>query len=332
MARKILFITTDQQRFDALGCNGGQVARTPAIDALAAAGLNYRRAHNQNVVCMPARATLLTGQLVRTHGVIANGIPVPLDAPNVARCLADAGYRTALIGKAHFEPASDPQKSFFENWAAARGTTGPHRGFERMELAGHTGRPGRSLFHYPKWLAERFPAEVEGYYPTVDAEGRVNGAGGGDTGAVQVAFNPIAREHYHTDWVADRAIDWLCSLAPGDDWFLWLSFPDPHHPWDPPSSELHRVPWRELDLPPGYPGSPEKAAAILRGKPRHWLEWFEGRGRFAFETPPSFRPCDLTPDQIREVNALTHVENELIDDHGPRMGRRHRRRVHHRPR
>ena len=52
MGRKILFITTDQQRYDALGCNGGTVARTPVADRLAATGINYRRAHNQNVVCI----------------------------------------------------------------------------------------------------------------------------------------------------------------------------------------------------------------------------------------------------------------------------------------
>ena len=46
MGRNILLITTDQMRFDALGCNGGIVARTPVIDALAAEGINYLRAHN----------------------------------------------------------------------------------------------------------------------------------------------------------------------------------------------------------------------------------------------------------------------------------------------
>lgn len=49
-SRNILFITVDQQRFDALGVNGGQVARTPTLDGLAAGGINYRRAHVQNVV------------------------------------------------------------------------------------------------------------------------------------------------------------------------------------------------------------------------------------------------------------------------------------------
>ena len=105
MGRKILFITTDQQRYDSLGCNGGTVARTPVVDALADAGIVYRRAYNQNTVCMPARSTMLTGQYVRTHGVFANGVPLPIDAPSVAAHLKDhAGYRTALLGKAHFDP------------------------------------------------------------------------------------------------------------------------------------------------------------------------------------------------------------------------------------
>ena len=65
MGRKILFITTDQMRYDSLGCNGGQVARTPVVDRLASEGINYQRAYNQNTVCMPARSTMLTGQYVR---------------------------------------------------------------------------------------------------------------------------------------------------------------------------------------------------------------------------------------------------------------------------
>ena len=77
VGRKILFITTDQQRFDSLGCNGNKFCRTPNIDALAANGINYTRAYNQNTVCMPARSTMLTGQYVRTHGVFANGVPLP---------------------------------------------------------------------------------------------------------------------------------------------------------------------------------------------------------------------------------------------------------------
>src|SRR6185312_13428247 len=138
MGRKILFITTDQQRYDSLGCNGGRVARTPVVDGWARTGMNYRRAYNQNTVCMPARSTMLTGQYPRTHGVVANGIPLPADAPSVAAHLADnAGYRTALIGKAHFEPAFDMTGKWEENARWRRGDTGPWRGFEYSIQAAH---------------------------------------------------------------------------------------------------------------------------------------------------------------------------------------------------
>jgi len=68
MARRILFVTTDQQRYDALGCNGGRIARTPVVDRLATTGIRYERAVPQNVVCMPSRATMLTGSTSGTTG------------------------------------------------------------------------------------------------------------------------------------------------------------------------------------------------------------------------------------------------------------------------
>ena len=306
MGRKILFITTDQQRYDALGCNGGTIAKTPVVDRLAATGINYRRAHNQNVVCMPARSTMITGQYVRTHGVFANGVALPADAPSVAAYLQEkAGYRTALLGKAHFEPAFDLKGRWFENRMAREGSTGPFRGFEHMELAMHGAIGG---WHYSLWLQQNHPEELNGFAPLLSAQG------GGDTGAPEVAYNPIRREHYHTDWVADRTIAYLDSLADDEDWFVWMSFPDPHHPWDPPASEARRINWRDLDLPPGHPGSDDAIRSVLAQKPRHWLEWYEGRFRNNEGGPMSFVPATLTHDQIREVNALTHVENELIDE------------------
>ena len=316
MGRKILFITTDQQRYDALGCTGGQVARTPVVDALAAEGLNYTRAHNQNVVCMPARSTMVTGQYVRTHGCWMNGVPLPEEAPSVAAELhAKAGYHTALLGKAHFEPAFDPQGRWAEGRMAREDSTGPYRGFEHVELVMH-GPVG--FGHYPKFMRENHPDQVKNFYRQIyfDDDGQmcVSHSGGGDTGAPQVHHNPVPRDVYHTDWVADRTIAYLESLPADADFFVWMSFPDPHHPWDPPASETGRVDWRDLALPEGYPGSADACREVLARKPRHWLEWFEGRGNLNVEAPPGFHPAALTPDQIREINALTHVENELIDE------------------
>ena len=74
--RNILFITTDQQRYDSLGCNGGTVARTPVVDRLAAEGITYRRAYNQNTVCMPAAPPCSLGSTCGPTG----------SSPTASRC------------------------------------------------------------------------------------------------------------------------------------------------------------------------------------------------------------------------------------------------------
>jgi arylsulfatase A-like enzyme len=318
MGRKILFITTDQMRYDALQCNGGKVARTPVANWLAETGINYRRANNQNVVCMPARASMITGQYVRTHGVFANGVPLPEEAPSIAGHLHQHGYRTALIGKAHFQPALDLAGRWIENRMAREDYTGPYRGFEHIELAMHGPQP---LWHYGRWLSENHPAYVSGFYQLFTATG-MNDEGGGDTGAPEVKFNPLPREYYHTDWVAGRCISYLDSLPADCDWFLWMSFPDPHHPWDPPQSEISRVNWRDLELPPGHPGSVDRCAEVLSQKPAHWLAYYEGRFRNWEGGPVKFVPKLMTHDQVREVNAMTHIQNELIDEACGRVIRR----------
>lgn len=307
--RNILFVTTDQQRYDALGCNGGAIARTPVVDRLAAEGIVYRQAWANNTLCMPARSTLLTGQYPRTHGVYSNGVPLPDDAPSVAALLREAGYRTALVGKAHFEPGLDPWARFPEHRMPLKGRTGPLRGFEHAELALHTaqGLPGQTLGHYGRWLAEEHPEHLTSYASALMAEA------GGDTGAPETKINPIPREWYHTDWVADRVVAWLGSLGDDESWFCWMSFPDPHHPWDPPASERRRVDWRDLELPPGWL-DPAGQEVVLADRPAHWLAYARGEWVNAEGGPWGFRPNGLTADMVREINAMAHVMNELIDE------------------
>ena len=311
MGRKILFVTTDQQRYDTLGCNGGTLARTPVVDALAATGRRYERAHPQSVVCMPSRSTILTGQHPSTHGVWMNGVALPPHAPSVATVLHDAGYRTALIGKPHFEPFLDPFARFAENRFARDGLVGLHRGFEHFESATH-GAQGQ--LHYSRWLASTHPEAIGMFYPVLDGSLEVNALGGGATGAPQVHDNPIPRGWYHTDWVADRTIAWLDSLACDNDWFCWMSFPDPHHPWDPPAGELGRIDWRDVPLPAGYIDDAARREAVLDAKPRHWRAWYDGTLVSNYEAPLHWVPATLTPDQVREVNARNAIECELIDE------------------
>ncbi|MDA0977435.1 MAG: sulfatase-like hydrolase/transferase [Proteobacteria bacterium] len=310
MGRNILLITTDQMRFDALGCNGGQVARTPVIDNLAATGINYTRAHNQNVVCMPARATIVTGQHVASHGVWMNGVPLPEDQPTIAHWLGDHGYQTGLFGKAHFEPWLGSPAEFFENRMASENHHGPHRGFDRMELANHFFE-GHS--HYDRWMAAHHPEFRERFYPMVTDKGQ-NTASRGDTGALQVWPMEVPRALYHTEWVADRTIDWLRQMSAVDSWFCWMSFPDPHHPWDIPASEKSRIDWREVPLPALYRETDAGRRELLARKPRHWLGYYEGSLWTNLESPREFVPARLTPEQVREINAMTHIENELIDE------------------
>ena len=322
MGRKILFITTDQQRFDTLACNGGILSRTPVADRLAAQGVRYTRCQPTSVVCMPSRASMLTGQFPSRHGAWMNGVPLAVDAPSVAAVLHDAGYRTALIGKAHFEPFLDPFGQFTENSLSGLGLPtveqpwydgrrGVHRGFDFLELATH-GPVG--ALHYARWMMTNHPEAAAGFFPALDSEFNVSALGGGDSGAPQVKFNDVPREWYHTDWVADHTIKWLDGLAIEDDWFCWMSFPDPHHPWDPPSSELHRVPWREVDLPVNYPVKASEREALLDDKARHWRLWYDGQVVSNYEAPAKWVPATLTAEQVREVNAINAVEVELIDE------------------
>ena len=305
--RNILLITTDQQRFEALGCNGGKIARTPVADKLAREGLNFKNARNNNVVCMPSRVSLLTGQYPHTHGVVANGIPYQeKDGTSLPRWLKRrAGYKTALLGKAHFDPGIDPLRRYRENQLAAEGSTGPWLGFDHVELALHG---PLTSDHYSRFILEKHPKLAGGFAAVL------MGTGGGDTGAPEVAHNPIPREFYHTDWVAQRTMDYLDTLDGQDPFFVWMSFPDPHHPFDPPLGEIHRVNWRDLDLPPGHPGSPAQIEAVLAQKPAHWLAWYQGRFHNPEGGPISFRPGQLSADQLREMTAMIHIQNELIDE------------------
>jgi arylsulfatase A-like enzyme len=322
VGRKILFITTDQQRFDTLACNGGILSRTPVVDELARQGVRYTRCQPTSVVCMPSRSSMLTGQFPSRHGVWMNGVPLAVDAPSVAEELHDAGYKTALIGKAHFEPFLDPFGLFVENSLAGMGEPtvedawpggrrGPHRGFDHMEFATH-GAVGP--LHYARWIMSEHPEMVGQFFSPLDGELNVSAIGGGDSGAPQVKFNEIPREWYHTDWVAERTIEWLNSVQHDDDWFCWMSFPDPHHPWDPPKSEINRVPWRDVDLPLNYPETASEREELLDQKARHWRAWYDGRLVSNYEAPAKWVPATLTANQVREVNALNAVEVELIDE------------------
>ena len=137
--RKILLVTTDQQRYDTLGLQRRHARPDPG------GGPAGRRGHPVRAGPPPVGGVHAVpvdhpDRPAPEHPrrVDERGAP-PLDAPSVAAELHGAGYRTALVGKAHFEPFLDPFFRFEENSMARPGPSpgGLHRGFEHLELATH---------------------------------------------------------------------------------------------------------------------------------------------------------------------------------------------------
>ncbi|RCS41213.1 DUF4976 domain-containing protein [Bremerella cremea] len=97
----LILLLTDDQRFDALGCMGNPVIKTPNIDKLAAEGVTFDNAFATTAICATSRATFLTGQYARRHGVVDFRTVLTPEAyqQSFPALLRAAGYRTAFIGK-----------------------------------------------------------------------------------------------------------------------------------------------------------------------------------------------------------------------------------------
>ncbi|MGI9525226.1 MAG: sulfatase-like hydrolase/transferase, partial [Hyphomicrobiaceae bacterium] len=178
-----IFITADQQRGDCYGFMGRKV-KTPHLDQLRAEGAWLENNVTPCVVCQPARASILTGQLPLTHGVHDNGIDLDpkIGAKGMAGTLTRSGYDTAFFGKAHFstyhtfEPTGTPEclrssTNYGADWC------GPYMGFTHVEmmLVGHNWflpeKPPAGQ-HYERW----FYADGRG-----DEKNALYRANGGDT-------------------------------------------------------------------------------------------------------------------------------------------------------
>jgi len=99
----ILFLLTDQWRFQSFGFTGNPDVQTPRIDALAAESLSFENAVAGYPVCSPTRASLLTGKRPLSHGVFLNDVPLPDGEITLAEVLRDHGYATGYIGKWHLD-------------------------------------------------------------------------------------------------------------------------------------------------------------------------------------------------------------------------------------
>ncbi len=98
----ILFILSDQHNASVMGHAGNAIIRTPNLDRLAREGVSFEQAYCQNPLCVPSRVSLLTGQHSRSTGIYTNTDMLEPNSITIPRVLSAHGYRTCLIGKAHF--------------------------------------------------------------------------------------------------------------------------------------------------------------------------------------------------------------------------------------
>lgn len=97
----ILFLMSDEHRFDISGFSGNQIVRTPFLDELAKEAVIFTNAYTPSPVCIPARQCIAAGQFPRTCGVENYGQDLPPNYQTFAKTLVQGGYKTAAAGKLH---------------------------------------------------------------------------------------------------------------------------------------------------------------------------------------------------------------------------------------
>jgi len=99
----ILFLMTDEHRYDVAGFAGNTIVRTPTLDRLAADGVVFNNAYTPAPICVPGRQSMMAGQLPRTTGCLRFGQDLPPGHLTFARLFARHGYATVCAGKLHHQ-------------------------------------------------------------------------------------------------------------------------------------------------------------------------------------------------------------------------------------
>jgi arylsulfatase A-like enzyme len=209
----ILFLFTDQQRFDTVAALGNSFVKTPALDRLVGEGTTFTRCHTPSPVCVPARASVHTGRYPWHTGVYDNSESWPTEVPTVPKVLGQAGYRTHAVGKSHFMPDSYALQGFQSREASEEISEAPERDayirFLRDNGCGH--------------LADIHGMRGDFYYLPQPGQ--------------------LPEKLHPTTWVGDRSCAFIEEASQGEaPWMLYAGFIHPHPPWVLPTrwSKLYR--------------------------------------------------------------------------------------------
>jgi len=306
----ILWICSDQQRNDTLGCYGNTQTHTPNIDKLATNGVRFDHVYCQSPICTPSRSSFLTGRYPRTCRGRQNGADLPGSERLVTKLLAEAGYYCGLVGKLHLR--------------ACHADTCPD---EEERLDDGYSEFNWSHSHADNWTSRKFHEwyEAKGY----KHEKRLHPE------CEHVEIGPPA-EFHQTTWCGELASDFISkNEASEQPWLYSVNFFDPHHSFNPPEAYLNRYLDRldEIELPHYSPGE-------LENKPSYQTIDHHGAydGNFysyasmtdkdhRFVKAAYWAMCDLIDDQVgrmmQALEASGQLDNTLVifmSDHGEMMG------------
>jgi arylsulfatase A-like enzyme len=289
----ILFICTDQQRGDSLGCTGASWAVTPNLDKLAREGALFNNCYVQNPVCSPSRASLFTGKYVANHGLHANGVPLPAHQTMFTRTLADAGYDCGMIGKQHLSPC--------DGWQTEPRRDDGYRVFQWAHGPNH-----RALENdYHAWLRKTNPDVYAEIFPE---KGANESTAYGNKAKASTPIDSVPKEAHYSHWVAECALDFIHHPRHQDESFcLMANFFDPHHPFGAPQEFRDQI---DVDAIP----APNTRADELSNKPSEQL--FYSQKSYA-GVAPGF--LDYTDEQIGELRAQYWAMIALVDYEVGRM-------------
>lgn len=319
----ILLFCTDQMQSYCLGCNGHADVKTPNIDAIAAAGITFRRGYCNNNVCMPSRATMMTGLTPRGHGLLTNGNVLSEQVPTVGGALIDAGYRTHAVGKLHLQPFGQYDREndtgyweCREAWESGKveRLPSPYYGFETVDFVG--GHVSYAFGDYKRWLDRQDPAlhdqlqRDQAYHRTGEAY-RMD----------------LPEELHYNHWIADRTIDFLQEAGGDKPFFLFCSFPDPHFPFAAcqPYSEMYDP--AALTLPENRDQGEEPCGflqAMRDGAPRNTARGAAELREIMAQTYGMITHVDASIGRVmaalREEGLAENTVVGLIADHGEYLG------------
>ena len=318
-----VMIVTDQHCASWLSCAGHPVVKTPNIDRLAERGVRFREFHTASPVCMPNRASILTGRYPSVHGLKYNGCALSNDARTFVETLADAGYDTAAIGKSHLQPFTgipakrlkDKSRDGQDNEAWKHDFAGldlecpvhyepderfqfpdSYYGFRHVDMV--TGHGIECGGHYLQWLRKQTPD----WYRLREPKEQI----GHNYSVPQACRTIMPEELYPTRYIENQTIDWLKQRKEQTDpFFLFVSFPDPHHPFNPPGKYWDRYQPEQFSL-----ATPISAFSMLAPPLAFAHERFKAGG--VADTPQE--AFAATDRQCLEAMALSAGMLEMIDD------------------